>query len=35
MASGWNLWVWLQFIHVGVVSGYCSKEVYRYSHNNY
>ena len=26
MASGWNLWVWLQCI--GVVSGWCCKEVY-------
>ena len=25
MASGWNLWVWLQCI--GVVSGCCCKEV--------
>ena len=25
MASGWNLWVWLQCI--GVVSGCCGKEV--------
>ena len=33
MASGWNLWVWLQCI--GVVSVCCCKEVYRYSHNNY
>ena len=32
MASGWNLWVWLECI--GVVSG-CCKEVYRYPHNNY
>ena len=33
MASGWNLWVWLECI--GVVSGCCCcKEVYRY-HNNY
>ena len=32
MASGWNLWVWLQCI--GVASG-CCKEVYRYPHNNY
>ena len=31
MASGWNLWVWLECI--GVVSG--CKEVYRYPHNNY
>ena len=28
MASGWNLWAWLQCI--GVVSGCCCKEVYRY-----
>ena len=28
MASGWNLWVWLPCI--GVVSGCCCKEVYRY-----
>ena len=35
MASGWNLWVWLQCI--GVPSGCCCKEVYtcRYPHNNY
>ena len=33
MASGWNLWVWLQCI--GVDSGCCCKEVYRYPHNNY
>ena len=26
MASGWNLWMWLQCI--GVVSGCCCKEVY-------
>ena len=32
MASGWNLWVWLECI--GVVSE-CCKEVYRYPHNNY
>ena len=32
MASGWNLWVWLEC--TGVVSGWC-KEVYRYPHNNY
>ena len=32
MASGWNLWVWLECI--GVVSG-CCKEVNRYPHNNY
>ena len=28
MASGWNLWVWLECI--GVVSG-CCKEVYIYT----
>ena len=33
MASGWNLWVWLPCI--GVVSGCCCKEVYRYPHNKY
>ena len=33
MASGWNLWVWLPCI--GVVSGCCCKEVYRYPHNHY
>ena len=33
VASGWNLWVWLQCI--GVASRYCYKEVYRYPHNNY
>ena len=26
MASGWNLWMWLECI--GVVSGGCCKEVY-------
>ena len=26
MASGWNLWVWLECI--GVASGYCCKEVH-------
>ena len=31
MASGWNLWVWLQCI--GVASWCCYKEVYRYPHN--
>ena len=30
MASEWNLWVWLECI--GVVSGCCCKEVYRYPH---
>ena len=33
MASGRNLWVWLECI--GVVSGCCCKELYRYPHNNY
>ena len=33
MASGWNIWVWLECI--GVVSKCCCKEVYRYHHNNY
>ena len=33
MASGWNLWVWLECIDV--VSGCCCKEVYRFPHNNY
>ena len=33
MASGWNLWVWLQCI--GVTSRCCYKEVYRYPHNIY
>ena len=31
MASGWNLWAWLECI--GVVSGWCCKEVYRFFHN--
>ena len=31
MASGWNLWVWLQCI--GVASRCCCKEVYKYPHN--
>ena len=31
MASGWNLWVWLECI--GVASGCCCKEVYRFPHN--
>ena len=30
MASGWNLWILLPCI--GVVSGCCCKEVYRYPH---
>ena len=33
MASGWSLWVWLEYI--GVVSECCCKEVCRYPHNNY
>ena len=33
VASGWKLWVSLKCI--GVVSGCCYKEVYRYPHNNY
>ena len=33
MASGWNLWVWLQCIVVA--SRCCYKEVYRYPHNNF
>ena len=33
MASAWNLWAWLQCI--GVISGWCCKEVYRYPHKNY
>ena len=33
MASGWNLCVRLECI--GVVSGCCCKEVYRYTHNYY
>ena len=33
VASGWNLWGWLQCI--GVASRCCYKEVYRYPHNNY
>ena len=31
MASGWNLWVWLECI--GVISGCCCKEIYRFPHN--
>ena len=30
MAGGWNLWVWLECI--GVVSGCCLKEAYKFSH---
>ena len=36
MASGWNLWVWLQCI--GVVSGCCNvvkRYIDIYPHNNY
>ena len=33
VSSGWNLRVWLQCI--GVASGCCCKDVYRYPHNNY
>ena len=31
MASEWNLGVWLEYI--GVVSGCCCKDVYRFPHN--
>ena len=31
MASGWNVWVWLECI--GLVSGHCCKEEYRFPHN--
>ena len=31
VASGWNIWVWLQCI--GVASRCCCKEVYKYLHN--
>ena len=31
LASGWNLWVWLECI--GVASRCCCKEVYRFPHN--
>ena len=31
VASGWNLWVWLECI--GVVSGCYCKEVHRFPHN--
>ena len=31
VASGLNLWVWLECI--GVVSGWCCKEVYRFPRN--
>ena len=36
MANGWNLWVWLssggvvRMYSIGVVSGCCCKEVYRF-----
>ena len=30
VSSGWNVWVWLQYI--GVVSGCCCKETYIYPH---
>ena len=33
VASGWNLWVWLECI--GVVSGCCCKDVYRFPHNTF
>ena len=33
MAGGWNLLVWLEGI--GVVSGWCCKEVYRYPISSY
>ena len=32
MASGWNLWVWLEC--TGVVSGCCKKVYYAYPQNN-
>ena len=32
VASGWNLWVWLECIGV-VVRRCCCKEVYRFPHN--
>ena len=31
VANEWNLWVWLECI--GVVSGCCCMQVYRYPHN--
>ena len=31
MASGWNLWLWLECL--GVVSGCCCKEVNRFPRN--
>ena len=33
MENGWNLWVWLDCI--GVISGCCCKEVYRFPHITY
>ena len=33
VTSGLNLWVWLKYI--GVVSGCCCEEAYRFSHNYY
>ena len=33
VASGWNLWVWLECMDV--VSGCCIKEVYRFPHITY
>ena len=33
MVSAWNLWVWLDCI--GVVSGSCCKELYRFPHITY
>ena len=34
MASGQNLWVWLECIY-RCGCGCCCKDVYRYPHNNY
>ena len=31
MASGWNPWVWLKCI--GVFTGCCYKEIYRFPHS--
>ena len=33
MASGWNIWMWLEC--KGVISEWCCKEVYRFLHNTY
>ena len=33
MASGWNLWVWLECI--GVVSECCCKEVYNFPYSTF